>query len=142
MNRQDACSTIKFTLCGTGILPVLEKGARCEYESTFSEVAKLTLRGLMAIPNYSIHPCIKQRRYYGLCLLPSVFCYIAVLKKVRYALCPMPYAHGGPMPNAHEYLIFRSKGYTSDDIWQFLGASLFVKIPYNHRDAGNFPLAF
>ncbi|WP_333342511.1 hypothetical protein [Microcoleus sp. T3B2] len=29
-NRQDACSTRKFTLCGTGILPVLENGARCE----------------------------------------------------------------------------------------------------------------
>jgi hypothetical protein len=34
MNRQDACSTRKFTLCGTGILPVLEKGARCELELT------------------------------------------------------------------------------------------------------------
>ena len=33
MNRQDACSTRKFTLCGTGILPVLEKGARCEIRS-------------------------------------------------------------------------------------------------------------
>jgi hypothetical protein len=31
MNRQDACSTRKFTLCGTGILPVLENGARCEF---------------------------------------------------------------------------------------------------------------
>jgi hypothetical protein len=30
MNRQDACSTRKFTLCGTGILPVLENGGRCE----------------------------------------------------------------------------------------------------------------
>ena len=29
-NRQDACSTRKFTLCATGILPVLENGARCE----------------------------------------------------------------------------------------------------------------
>jgi hypothetical protein len=28
--RQDGCSTRKFTLCGTGILPVLENGARCE----------------------------------------------------------------------------------------------------------------
>ncbi|MEG4852674.1 hypothetical protein QUB10_17520 [Microcoleus sp. B5-D4] len=28
---QDACSTRKFTLCGTGILPVLENGARCEF---------------------------------------------------------------------------------------------------------------
>ena len=34
MNRQDACSTRKFTLCGTGILPVLEKGARGELELT------------------------------------------------------------------------------------------------------------
>jgi hypothetical protein len=33
-NRQDACSTRKFTLCGTGILPVLENGARCELLST------------------------------------------------------------------------------------------------------------
>jgi len=33
-------------------------------------------------------------------------CVIAVLKKVRYALCPRR-----PMPYAHEYLIFRSKGY-------------------------------
>ena len=29
---------------------------------------------------------------------------IAVLKKMRYALCPMPYALC-PMPYAHEYLI-------------------------------------
>ncbi|MEG3928628.1 MULTISPECIES: hypothetical protein [unclassified Microcoleus] len=28
---QDACSTRKFTVCGTGILPVLENGARCEF---------------------------------------------------------------------------------------------------------------
>ncbi|MEG4916709.1 hypothetical protein [Microcoleus sp. B7-D4] len=28
---QDASSTRKFTLCGTGILPVLENGARCEF---------------------------------------------------------------------------------------------------------------
>jgi hypothetical protein len=34
MNRQDACSTRKFTLCGTGILPVLENGARCELKTT------------------------------------------------------------------------------------------------------------
>jgi transposase len=33
---------------------------------------------------------------------------IAVLKKVRYALCPMPYALC-PMPYAHEYLIFMRK---------------------------------
>ncbi|WP_445245233.1 hypothetical protein [Microcoleus sp. OTE_8_concoct_300] len=30
----------------------------------FSEVTKLTLAGLMAIPNYSIHPCIKQRQIF------------------------------------------------------------------------------
>jgi len=30
MNRQDACEARKFTVCGTGILPVLENGARCE----------------------------------------------------------------------------------------------------------------
>ena len=30
MNRQDACSTRKFTFCGTAILPVLENGARSE----------------------------------------------------------------------------------------------------------------
>jgi putative transposase len=41
-------------------------------------------------------------------------CGIAVLKKVRYALCSMPYALC-PMPYAHEYLIFRSKGYISID---------------------------
>jgi hypothetical protein len=35
MNRQDACSTRKFTLCGTGILPVLENGARCEFDPRF-----------------------------------------------------------------------------------------------------------
>jgi hypothetical protein len=35
MNRQDACSTIKFTLCGTGILPVLENGARGEFDPRF-----------------------------------------------------------------------------------------------------------
>jgi hypothetical protein len=28
MNRQDACSTRKFIFCGTGILPVADKGAR------------------------------------------------------------------------------------------------------------------
>jgi len=33
---------------------------------------------------------------------------IAVLKKVRYALCPIPYALC-PMPYAHEYLIFLRK---------------------------------
>ncbi|MEG4409810.1 hypothetical protein Q5692_02440, partial [Microcoleus sp. C2C3] len=35
MNRQDAYSTRKFTLCGTGILPVLENGARCEFDPRF-----------------------------------------------------------------------------------------------------------
>jgi len=30
MNRQDACEARKFTLRFTGILPVLEKGGRCE----------------------------------------------------------------------------------------------------------------
>jgi len=35
MNRQDACATRKFTLCGTGILPVLENGARCEFDPRF-----------------------------------------------------------------------------------------------------------
>jgi hypothetical protein len=30
MNRQDACSTKSEFSCGTGILPVLENGARCE----------------------------------------------------------------------------------------------------------------
>ncbi|TAE02525.1 MAG: hypothetical protein EAZ96_15695 [Oscillatoriales cyanobacterium] len=33
---------------------------------------------------------------------------IPLLKKVRYALCPMPYALC-PMPYAHEYLIFLRK---------------------------------
>jgi hypothetical protein len=39
--------------------------------------------------------------------------FIAVLKKVRYALCPMPYAHGGlcPMPSRTSYE--SSKGYTT-----------------------------
>jgi len=32
-NRQDACSTRKLILCGTGILPVLDNGAR--YQLTF-----------------------------------------------------------------------------------------------------------
>jgi hypothetical protein len=36
MNRQDACSTRIFTLCGTGILPVLENGARCEFQPNAS----------------------------------------------------------------------------------------------------------
>ncbi|MEG3980687.1 hypothetical protein QUA08_07920 [Microcoleus sp. T3B2] len=36
MNRQDACSTRKFPLCGTGILPVLDNGARCEVERASS----------------------------------------------------------------------------------------------------------
>jgi len=34
MNGQDAHSTRKSTFCGTGILPVLEKGARCELKPT------------------------------------------------------------------------------------------------------------
>ncbi|WP_333484356.1 hypothetical protein [Microcoleus sp. K1-B6] len=34
---QDACSTRKFTLCGTGILPVLENGAICEFIPIASE---------------------------------------------------------------------------------------------------------
>ena len=34
--------------------------------------------------------------------------HIAVLKKVRYALCPMPYALC-PMPYAQSYLIFLRK---------------------------------
>src|SRR4028118_1376634 len=37
-NRQDACSTRKFTLCGTGILPVhkklIENGARSQTNAT------------------------------------------------------------------------------------------------------------
>ena len=35
MNRQDAYEARKFTLCGTGILPVLENGARCEFDPRF-----------------------------------------------------------------------------------------------------------
>ncbi|MEG4306096.1 hypothetical protein QUB16_25820 [Microcoleus sp. D3_18a_C4] len=31
----EACSTRKFTLCGTGILPVLENDARCEFDPRF-----------------------------------------------------------------------------------------------------------
>ena len=34
MNRQDACSTKSEFSCGTGILPVLENGARCELKAT------------------------------------------------------------------------------------------------------------
>ncbi|MEG4527384.1 hypothetical protein QUB61_32315 [Microcoleus sp. C2D2] len=34
MNRQDACSTIKFIFCGTGILPVADKGARSQLKPT------------------------------------------------------------------------------------------------------------
>ena len=45
MNRQDACSTRKFTLCGTGILPVLENGARCELQPT--ETVKTRFRGIV-----------------------------------------------------------------------------------------------
>ena len=40
MNRQDACSTRKFTLCGTGILPVIENGARCEWKPTKNNFIK------------------------------------------------------------------------------------------------------
>ena len=40
-----------------------------------------------------------------------IFRYIAVLKKVRYALCPMPYALC-PMPYAQSYLIFLRKAIT------------------------------
>ncbi|TAD83231.1 MAG: hypothetical protein EAZ78_12485 [Oscillatoriales cyanobacterium] len=38
MNRQDACSTRKFTLCGTGILPVADIGARSQIIETFSVI--------------------------------------------------------------------------------------------------------
>ena len=34
MNREDACSTIKFIFCGTGILPVADKGARYQLKPT------------------------------------------------------------------------------------------------------------
>ncbi|MEG4057038.1 MULTISPECIES: hypothetical protein [unclassified Microcoleus] len=41
-NRQDACSTIKFTLCGTGILPVhkklLENGATSQINQAFLNI--------------------------------------------------------------------------------------------------------
>ncbi|MEG4452993.1 DUF4347 domain-containing protein [Microcoleus sp. N9_A3] len=40
MNRQDACSTRKFTLCGTGILPVIENGVRCELKPTKNNFIK------------------------------------------------------------------------------------------------------
>jgi hypothetical protein len=36
-NGQDARSTKKFTLCGTGILPVLENGARSQILCTFPQ---------------------------------------------------------------------------------------------------------
>ena len=35
MNSPDACEARKFTFCGTGILPVLENGARCEFDPRF-----------------------------------------------------------------------------------------------------------
>jgi Protein of unknown function (DUF2459) len=35
MNRQDACFTKKIIFCGTGILPVLENPARCEFKKIF-----------------------------------------------------------------------------------------------------------
>jgi len=41
----------KFILCGTGILPVLENGARCEIFATFP----LTRRGLKP-PSHSSSP--------------------------------------------------------------------------------------
>jgi hypothetical protein len=34
MNRQDACSTRKIIFCGTGILPVADKGARSQLKPT------------------------------------------------------------------------------------------------------------
>ena len=34
MNRQDACSTRKFIFCGTGILPVADKGAISQLKPT------------------------------------------------------------------------------------------------------------
>ena len=34
MNRQDACSTTKFNLCGTGILPVAENCAKYEFNAS------------------------------------------------------------------------------------------------------------
>ncbi|PHX56958.1 hypothetical protein CP500_002405 [Tychonema bourrellyi FEM_GT703] len=34
MNRQDACSTKSEFSCGTGILPVVDRSARCEFNPT------------------------------------------------------------------------------------------------------------
>jgi hypothetical protein len=34
MNRQDACPTRNFIFCGTGILPVADKGARSQLKPT------------------------------------------------------------------------------------------------------------
>src|SRR4028119_1940215 len=36
-NRQDACSTIKYISCGTGILPVLDNGATSEFKPNSGE---------------------------------------------------------------------------------------------------------
>ena len=36
-NRQDACSTIKYISCGTGILPVLDNGATSEFQPNSGE---------------------------------------------------------------------------------------------------------
>ena len=55
--------------------------------------------------------------------------HIAVLKKVRYALCPMPYALC-PMPYAQSYLIFLRKAINRE----FLGAGtllVLVCAPYS-----------
>ena len=38
MNRQDACSTRKLILCGTGILPVADNGAISQFQSTHSQL--------------------------------------------------------------------------------------------------------
>ena len=60
MNRQDACEAKSEFYCGTGILPVLEKGTRCEYESTFSEVAKLTRLGLWQFRTIQFIPVLSN----------------------------------------------------------------------------------
>ncbi|WP_333280329.1 hypothetical protein [Microcoleus sp. D2_18a_B4] len=54
MNRQDACSTRKFTLCGTGILPVLENGARCEENQDLSRVKFLPVGKRSPQLNFSV----------------------------------------------------------------------------------------
>ena len=82
------------------------QGDRCTFWGTGirdSPIAPITNYYQLPITHYPLPICTS---------LILELLYIALLRKVRYALCPMPYALCPmpyalcPMPYAHEYLIF------------------------------------